>query len=400
MRTAEGMMMIAAGASMAISTSPTGFGIVFGAAMALKGLDNVFAGVDEFSNGRERRTFSHRALAWAFGSCEAADHAEQLIDAVFIATVISKWPEADFARGNCFPAGTPVATERGAVPIEEVESGERVWSFDFRAGQWVLCRVALVHSAPYEGEVLTLLFEDGTSLEVTADHPVWVIEGDGLATRPQLHFRDANEDSGLTLPGRWVHSQALRVGDQLCGRDGRQVRIRAIRSRQDNLPVYNLSVLGLPYYAVGSGGILVHNTESIPPTGKPGQAARRGSVEVLDLPTAKQLKPQNPSERITLYHGTNNEGVEGILSKGIVETSGGGEAFPVTTRPEIATRYAERVAERYGGEPQVLKMEIPYDDFVNLFMSKAIEAHSVLQDSYNVLAKGAEAINAILGLTK
>ena len=88
------------------------------------------------------------------------------------------------------------------------------------------------------------------------------------------------------------------------------------------------------------------------------------------------------------------------MSKGIVETSGGGEAFPVTTRPEIATRYAERVAERYGGEPQVLKMEIPYDDFVNLFMSKAIEAHSVLQDSYNVLAKGAEAINAILGLTK
>jgi hypothetical protein len=196
---------------------------------------------------------------------------------VFIATVISKWPEADFARGNCFPAGTPVATERGTVPIEAVESGERVWSFDFRAGQWVLCRVALVHSAAYEGEVLTLLFEDGTSLQVTADHPVWVIEGEGLATRPQLHYRDANEDSGFSLPGRWVHSQALRVGDQLCGRDGGRVRVQAILSRQALLPVYNLSVLGLPYYAVGLSGILVHNTESNIPSGKPVQrvASRR-----------------------------------------------------------------------------------------------------------------------------
>jgi RHS repeat-associated protein len=264
-RTFEAVTMIVAGASMAISTSPTGFGILFGAAMAAKGVDNLFAGVDEFSNGRARRTLSHWALEKAFGSCEAADHAEHLIDAVFIATVISKWPEADFARGNCFPAGTPVATERGLVPIEEVESGERVWSFDFRAGRWVLCRVALVHETPFEGEVLTLVFEDGTSLEVTVDHPIWVIEGEGLASRPQLHFRDACEDSGLSLPGRWVHSQALRVGDQLYGQGQRCVRIRAIQSRQDSLPVYNLSVLGLPYYAVGSVGILVHNTESSSP---------------------------------------------------------------------------------------------------------------------------------------
>jgi hypothetical protein len=78
-----------------------------------------------------------------------------------------------------------------------------------------------------------------------------------------LHFRDACEDSGFSIPGRWVHSQALRVGDQLCGREGKQVRIRGIVSRQDSLPVYNLSVFGLPYYAVGPIGILVHNSESI-----------------------------------------------------------------------------------------------------------------------------------------
>jgi hypothetical protein len=48
----------------------------------------------------------------------------------------------------------------------------------------------------------------------------------------------------------------------LCGREGRQVRIRTILSRQESLPVYNLSVLGLPYYVVGPTGILVHNTET------------------------------------------------------------------------------------------------------------------------------------------
>jgi hypothetical protein len=63
-----------------------------------------------------------------------------------------------------------------------------------------------------------------------------------------------------------VHSQALRVGDRLYGRGGVPIGIVEIQSRIDSLPVYNLTVLGLPYYAVGPLGILVHNSET-PGTG-------------------------------------------------------------------------------------------------------------------------------------
>jgi hypothetical protein len=160
--------------------------------------------------------------------------------------------------------------------------------------------------------VLTLLFEDGTSLEVTADHPVWVIEGDGLASRPQLHFRDANEDSGFSLPGRWVHSQALRVGDQVYGRDRGQVRIRTILSRQDSLSVYNLSVLGLPYYSVGQVGVLVHNTESNRPAGNPGPGSelpvyrdpKSGQLSFIESDPPSLRGSNNPKTQEAALRGT------------------------------------------------------------------------------------------------
>ncbi len=165
-------------------------------------------------------------------------------------------------------------------------SGDAVWSFDFQTGQWVVCRVAVCHSAEYDGQFLTIIMESGIQQEVTADHPIWVIEGDALADRPQLKHRDAYEDSGLALPGRWVHSQFLRVGDQLHSREGNS-RIEEIRSREDCLPVYDLSVLGLPYYSVSPIGLLVHNTETPgttpnsganrPPNMSPPGAGRQGA---------------------------------------------------------------------------------------------------------------------------
>jgi hypothetical protein len=118
---------------------------------------------------------------------------------------------------NCFSAGTLVATPRGLQSIETIGSGDTVWSFDFPTGQWLACRVASCHYAEYNGQVVTLTLQGGTELEVTADHPFWVVEEDALPERPQLKYGDANEDSGKALPGRWVLSQYLRVGDQLSG---------------------------------------------------------------------------------------------------------------------------------------------------------------------------------------
>jgi hypothetical protein len=217
----------------------------------------------------------------------AADHAKVLLPlGAGIVGGMSPGARRDFARGqaqgeaaqvrvlgNCFPAGTPVATLQGLKPIERIGPGEAVWSFDFRSGQWVRCRVEINHSAVYEGQFVTLRFADGSGLEVTEDHPFWVVEGEGLVERPQLRERDANEDSGLSLPGRWVHSQALRAGDQLYGREGGRLTVVELHCYDDSKEVYNLSVVGLPYYAVGQQGILVHNSET--PWGRAWEAAKR-----------------------------------------------------------------------------------------------------------------------------
>jgi hypothetical protein len=201
------------------------------------------------------------------------------------------------ARSNCFPAGTLVSTRTGLRPIESVGSGDVVWSFDFRTGAWVECVVGVCHSAQYEGQFVTLELEDGSVLEATEDHPVWVLEGDDLANRPQLKRGQAWQDSGLLLPGRWVYTQALRTGDRLYGRDGKSIGIRSVRIWKGIEWVYNLSVLGLPFYTVGQQGLLVHNTDTgaVPDWATRG---RRGRITQIAPPGALPSPPP-PEPRLT-----------------------------------------------------------------------------------------------------
>ncbi len=198
--------------------------------------------------------------------------AQGTIDLVLVAVTYAAKLSGKRLKGwlglNCFPAGTLVACANGLKKIEEVNGGEAVWSYDFTAGEWVLRHVEMTHTGIFSGQFITLQFEDGTILEVTEDHPIWVTEGENLDARAPLKFHDAYEESGLSLPGRWVHSQELQVGDKVYVRSGSQLRVERITIREDRAPVYNLSVSGLPYYAVGPLGILVHNSETIP-TGEP-----------------------------------------------------------------------------------------------------------------------------------
>jgi RHS repeat-associated protein len=165
------------------------------------------------------------------------------------------------ALPNCFPAGTPVLTETGSQRIEEVRSGEKVWSFDFTVGRWVLCHVETCQQSLYEGEFLRLELDDGDRLEVTADHPFWVLEGERLAERGPLRRDDAYGESDRSLLGRWVNSHELRVGDRIYTRLGSSAVTGIVRWR-DKRSVYNLSVLGRPFYAVGDAGLLVHNSNT------------------------------------------------------------------------------------------------------------------------------------------
>jgi hypothetical protein len=61
-------------------------------------------------------------------------------------------------------------------------------------------------------------------------------------------------------PGRWVLARDLRAGDELLLRHHGVIRLESIQFDDLEESVYNFHVAELQNYAVGRGGILVHNT--------------------------------------------------------------------------------------------------------------------------------------------
>jgi hypothetical protein len=149
-------------------------------------------------------------------------------------------------------------------PIGHVEARERVWAYDFQGGTWRLCMVDCRHDAEYDGPLVTLDIGVG-EVTATAYHPIWVVEGQDLESRPALRRVDVNEDRGKSLPGRWVNSHDLREGDVLFLRGRGSVTVRRVMQRPERTPVCNLTVRELHTFAVGEAQVLVHNTSSSGP---------------------------------------------------------------------------------------------------------------------------------------
>ena len=116
------------------------------------------------------------------------------------------------------------------------------------------------HDNLYLGPLFTIITSQG-QVTTTANHPFWVVEGLELEERPPCKKLAADEDQGLSLPGRWVASQHLQAGDLLYTAGGQTVRIEEIRQRfADREPICNLTVAENPTFSVGPAGLLVHNT--------------------------------------------------------------------------------------------------------------------------------------------
>ena len=170
----------------------------------------------------------------------------------------------------CFARDTQVATaDGGGVPIGEVLPGTEVLSFDFATGQWLPSLVLERHDSVYRGPVSTIetapLGEgppgEPATVQTTAYHPFWVLQGTDLAERPACRKLLPGEDEGRSLQGRWVNSHDLRAGDVVLGADGSPCRVVGTAGRwEEALPVSNLTVADRPNYAVGGHRVLVHNT--------------------------------------------------------------------------------------------------------------------------------------------
>lgn len=136
---------------------------------------------------------SKRRIIWANGAIArtySGDKPDQL-----------RGPQHDFAWADelCLVAGTMIAAERGAVPIEAIAAGERVWT---RSG---LRNVRAAWQSSQSAEVYRLTLSDGRSIVGTASHPIYsagqFVPLASLASGAMVSVWQVNEQSGAAKLG-------------------------------------------------------------------------------------------------------------------------------------------------------------------------------------------------------
>ena len=211
---------------------------------------------------------------------------------------------------NCFPANTLIDTETGLGAIAHVAPGDRVWSFDFKSGVWQLATVDARHDADYDGPLVRIELGAGT-VDSTAYHPFWVIEGECLENRSAVRHIPPTEDRGQSLPGRWVNSHELLASDIVFIRSVGPTQILRVTERLERTRVCNLTIRGLHTFCVGGARILVHNVsgsggletpskppEPVPaPPVPPGSAACAGRSKLWEKCRRENQEAHQPSAR-------------------------------------------------------------------------------------------------------
>ena len=144
---------------------------------------------------------------------------------------------SDEMRSNYFfIAGTLVLTANGYVPIEEIESGDRVFAENPETGEKGIRTV--VQTFVNETDELVHISVKDTEITTTPEHPFYV---------PQKG---------------WTWAIHLRAGDMLVLSNGEYVVVEKIEHELLESPalVYNFEVEDFHTYYVSAYGVLVHNT--------------------------------------------------------------------------------------------------------------------------------------------
>lgn len=74
---------------------------------------------------------------------------------------------------ECFPGPVPVHTEHGAVPIEQVQVGDRVWSYNHDTDTRELKPVVRSMKKSSSKRLMRVTMEDGSVFTCTEDHKLW-----------------------------------------------------------------------------------------------------------------------------------------------------------------------------------------------------------------------------------
>jgi hypothetical protein len=133
----------------------------------------------------------------------------------------------------CFVAGTPVATELGEKPIEQIKTGDLVWSWDERTGDFGLANVVSTHVRQVSNEVIVKTGDE--AFTTTTTHPFYI------------------ENKG------WTEAGSLQPGDRFLTLGGESETVTSTASTNTIASVFNFEVADTHTYLVGERPVVVHN---------------------------------------------------------------------------------------------------------------------------------------------
>ncbi len=166
---------------------------------------------------------------------------------------------------SCFPAGTPILTITGSMPIEKVKVGDRVLSQNPQTGELTYKPVQGVTLRP--ASPLVEIGVGPETIRATRGHPFWV-NGRG-----------------------WVLAKQLQVGQYLHGIGGAVPIDRMAEAPAAE--AYNLVVSDFDTYFVGQQRLLVHDnlpleeTAVVVPGLRPRPDVVAEAAPTIDTPSAK-----------------------------------------------------------------------------------------------------------------
>ena len=134
----------------------------------------------------------------------------------------------------CFPAGTKINTAGGLKNIEEIKTGDKVWSYNELTGETGLQEI--VRTMVREIDHTVELYTEEEIIETTAEHPFLTDNG-------------------------WKDAVDLQTGDKIRSRNEEDIEIKDVKFSYRPRKVYNFEVSNWHTYFVGALVWLVHNAE-------------------------------------------------------------------------------------------------------------------------------------------
>jgi len=154
--------------------------------------------------------------------------------------------------GSCFPAGTLITMADGTSKvIEDVDVGDFVLSYNTFTGEMRTGAVLELESPIREG-LYTIVFDDGSTIEVTNEHPFYTKKADRIGWAsiiPEETYKETHTIDNV---------MQLEVGDSVMDLDENWDQILAITYNQGTIQTFNLKEVST-YDNFFADEKLVHN---------------------------------------------------------------------------------------------------------------------------------------------